>query len=142
MWAKTGPLATCSMEGGSVSSSREIRCRMCNSGAMALPETGKLVRDRIPLIIQDSGRQPRIVTISEDDLRAALEMKLGEEVDELLAAPEESRLEELADIYEVLLALARNVNATERQLHQMASDKRNKRGAFDNRSWLIDTGDR
>ena len=81
------------------------------------------------------------MTIAEDDLRAALEMKLGEEVAELLAAPEALRLEELADIYEVLVALARNVNVTEQQLRQTASDKRNKRGAFDNRNWLVHADD-
>ena len=108
---------------------------------MALPDTGKLVRDRIPQIIQDSGRHPQVVTISDDELRAALEMKLQEEVGELLAAPEESRMEELADIYEVLLALTRDIVVTEQQLHQTALAKRKQRGAFGERLWLVGVGD-
>jgi predicted house-cleaning noncanonical NTP pyrophosphatase (MazG superfamily) len=108
---------------------------------MALPDTGKLVRDKIPQIIQDSGRQAHVVTISDTDMRAVLEMKLAEETDELLSAPEEARLEELGDIYEVLLALARNIDATEQQLWQTASTKRDERGSFNDRSWLVRTGD-
>ena len=63
---------------------------------MALPNTGKLVRDKIPQIIRDSGRQPHVTTIDHGDMRAALELKLAEEIEELLIGPEESRLEEEA----------------------------------------------
>ena len=115
---------------------------MCDSGAMALPDKGKLVRDMIPQIIEDSGRQPNVVDIGEDDIREALEMKLNEEIEELLAAPEESRLEELADIYEVVLALASEINATEQQLDATASAKRDERGGFGSHLWLIDAGNR
>ena len=109
---------------------------------MALPDKGKLVRDRIPQIIQDSGRRPQVVAIGEADIREALEMKLNEEIEELLAAPEDSRLEELADIYEVVLALASEVDATEQQLREAASTKRIERGAFDDRLWLLHAGNR
>jgi predicted house-cleaning noncanonical NTP pyrophosphatase (MazG superfamily) len=106
---------------------------------MPLPEKGKLVRDRIPHIIRESGRQPQIVTIGEDAIRTALEMKLSEEVAELLAAPDGARLEELADIYELLLALAREIDVSEQQLREAALAKRTTRGSFDKRSWLVDT---
>jgi len=47
---------------------------------MALPGSGKLVRDRIPEIIQADGKVPLCTTVTGDDLRAALEEKAREEI--------------------------------------------------------------
>ncbi|NBT71772.1 MAG: hypothetical protein EBT36_10330, partial [Betaproteobacteria bacterium] len=99
------------------------------SGEAGLP-SGKLVRDRIPDIIKRSGGSPNVRTLSHTEFRTALHAKLNEESNELLEAPAESALEELADVYEVFLALV-----AERQfdLHEVvlkADQKRAERGGF------------
>ncbi len=72
----------------------------------------KLVRDRIPEIIAEDGREPKTRILSEDEYMAELERKLREECEETIAArggdTAEHRLEELGDVLEVMLALAKN----------------------------------
>lgn len=63
----------------------------------------KLVRDNIPDIIRESGETPVIRTLEDEEFRECLGCKLREEVEEFL---EESSLDELSDILEVLEALA------------------------------------
>lgn len=59
----------------------------------------KLVRDKIPQIINDNGERAVTHILSDEEYIAALEIKLNEEVAEYHA---DKNLEELADILEVL----------------------------------------
>lgn len=97
---------------------------------------GKLVRDRIPEIIAADGGEPEISVLSAEEYAAALLAKLQEEVDELVAASPEQRLEEAGDVYEVLLAIAAELGHSEADLHREARLKREARGAFIQRLWL------
>lgn len=97
---------------------------------------GKLVRDRIPEIIRESGRDPVVSVLEDAQYSAALEEKLREEVDELLSAAESDRLEEAADIYEVLNALVGLLGASMQEVKDLAEAKRASRGGFDSRLWL------
>ena len=63
----------------------------------------KLVRDRIPEIIRSQGRECECRVASEEETLYFLTMKLDEEVAEYKA---DRNLEELADVLEVLMALA------------------------------------
>lgn len=65
---------------------------------------GKLVRDRIPDIITASGKKPIYSTCQDDDeYFTRLTIKLDEEVKEFKEAlSREHKLEECADIFEVL----------------------------------------
>lgn len=67
-------------------------------------EYNKLVRDRIPEIIQAKGDVCVVRTLDDDEYRMRLKMKLMEEVMEY---QESGSLEELADIYEVIRAWPR-----------------------------------
>jgi predicted house-cleaning noncanonical NTP pyrophosphatase (MazG superfamily) len=97
---------------------------------------GKLVRDLIPEIIRADGREPVTRVLSPGEYEAQLHVKLAEEATELLEAPEGERLEEMADVYEVLSALALNFGFTMEGVAQAAADKRFRRGAFADRVWL------
>ena len=59
----------------------------------------KLVRDKIPEVIQQAGKQPITDILSQVDIAAALDRKLMEEVQEYL---ESGSVEEMADVLEVL----------------------------------------
>ena len=98
---------------------------------------GKLVRDRIPDIIRSDGRNPVVRQLREDQVFDALAEKLLEEARELQQATTPgNQLEEAADVYEVLLAIARSLGVTLEQVEAEASRKREDRGGFDNLLWL------
>lgn len=97
---------------------------------------GKLVRDRIPEIIRAEGRTADTRKLDDDAYRDALLDKLVEEALELRSAPREAALDEAADVYEVLLALAAHEGWTLRHVASRAAGKRRQRGGFDERVYL------
>ena len=72
----------------------------------------KLVRDNIPNIIKTKGEEPIIKVLDDETYKKELEKKLYEEYEEVLEASGEERVEELADILEIIKALARLENKT------------------------------
>lgn len=93
--------------------------------------SGKLVRDGIPALISAEGRNPVVEKLSGAALLDALYAKLSEEHAELLAATEsEDQIEEIADIIEVLLALAAQYGCVETELMKVLAKKRAERGGF------------
>ena len=108
---------------------------------MSLPLTGKLVRDLIPEINKGTGKDPVTCQVSGVDLYQALKMKAREEVDEIFEAESSELLEEIADVYEVLMSLVRSQNKDWSEIEQIATSKRNKRGGFDEGQWLLETKD-
>jgi predicted house-cleaning noncanonical NTP pyrophosphatase (MazG superfamily) len=70
---------------------------------MTIKKYNKLVRDKIPQIINDQGKKCKIYVAVNDDYQQRLKDKLTEEVQEFL---EEPCVEELADIQEVLFSIA------------------------------------
>lgn len=92
---------------------------------------GKLVRDRIPELIEAEGRKPIVRHLSGEALLTALYAKLSEEHDELLTATSaEEKCEELADIVEVLITLAGHYGCDESELMDIVARKRADRGGF------------
>lgn len=93
----------------------------------------KLVRDRIPEIIEASGRKCITQVLPEDAYIQALDTKLNEE----LAEYQQSKsLEELADLLEVMGAVVKARGFTWDDLTRVRKEKRACRGAFDQRIFL------
>jgi predicted house-cleaning noncanonical NTP pyrophosphatase (MazG superfamily) len=88
----------------------------------------KLVRDKIPQLIESDGNKYEIRISDKKELFSLLEVKLQEEVAEFF---ESKNLEELADIMEVLFALAGNLGYSEEELLKKREDKRLDRGGFE-----------
>lgn len=102
----------------------------------------KLVRDRIPEIIKNNGEEPITRILSDEEYRIELEKKLLEEYKEVLAAnTSEERIGELADILEVLRALAGLENKSLEEIIELANKKAEKRGAFKDKIFLEKTID-
>ncbi|MCV7316151.1 nucleoside triphosphate pyrophosphohydrolase [Mycolicibacillus parakoreensis] len=101
---------------------------------------GKLVRDTIPELIAASGRTPTVRVLEAGAYRAALCDKLDEEAAEVRAATTTAGLlEELADVLEVLTALAEHHDACLADIITWAASKRARRGGFSRRLWLEGT---
>ncbi len=96
----------------------------------------KLVRDRIPEIIQADGRRPVTRVLDKASYHQALLAKLTEEAQEAARATADDLPGELADVLEVLRALTGTTGMTWPQLIATANDKRSRRGGFTKRIFL------
>ena len=96
----------------------------------------KLVRDQIPDIIAAAGSQPSTRVLDHASYQGALRSKLLEEAQEAEVAPDEQLASELADVLEVVQALANAHGLAWEQLRELAADKRARRGGFDRRILL------
>ena len=98
----------------------------------------KLVRDRIPKIIEASGKTCLTATLSDEAYLHMLDQKLNEE----LAEYQESKsMEELADLIEVIAATARARGCSWEQLLRIRNQKRAKRGGFEKKILLMEVTD-
>lgn len=96
----------------------------------------KLVRDNIPEIIKNNGENPIISILDDKRYKEELEKKLFEEYNEVLEASGMDRIEELADMLEVIIALAKLENKTLNDVIDVQKQKVKKRGAFDEKIYL------
>lgn len=97
----------------------------------------KLVRDKIPEIIKESGKQSFTRILDEEEYVTELKKKLFEETKEVSEAKNDDELrEEMADVVEILAALAITTGKNLGDIIKIASSKRTKRGGFDKRIFL------
>lgn len=92
---------------------------------------GKLVRDRIPELFGGTTRR-----LDDGEFRAALRGKLQEEVAEYLDSGETL---ELADVLEVVSALAALDGVSAERLEELRAQKAAARGSFGERLWWTAT---
>ena len=93
----------------------------------------KLVRDRIPEIIEREGRKPCARILDDNEMIKCLENKLQEEVNEYV---EDRSVEELADILEVIYALCKMKGISKEGLEQIRANKEIARGSFNEKIFL------
>nr|WP_035347309.1 nucleoside triphosphate pyrophosphohydrolase [Halalkalibacter hemicellulosilyticus] len=99
----------------------------------------KLVRDKIPEIIKNSGKKFRTSTLDKSTYELELQRKLIEEMDELLQAKSrEERMGEMADLLEVVYALGVIDGIEPNEIEHVRKKKRAERGGFEERIFLID----
>ena len=88
----------------------------------------KLVRDRIPEIIESSGKSCTIEILSAEDYLRMIDAKLDEELAEY---HKDQNIEELADLLEVIRAAAIARGYTLEDLERVRAEKAAKRGGFE-----------
>jgi predicted house-cleaning noncanonical NTP pyrophosphatase (MazG superfamily) len=96
----------------------------------------KLVRDRVPETIRKNGEELTTRILNDQEYMRELVRKLDEEVAEFKT---DLSLEELADIQEVILALADTI-ASREELEKVRTEKAKVRGAFQDKIFLEGTG--
>lgn len=87
----------------------------------------KLVRDKIPQIIEQSGKQAVVEVASGQDYLELLNAKLDEELQEYL---DSQSVEELADLVEVVYAILEYRNMSLMEFESIRKQKVHERGAF------------
>ena len=93
----------------------------------------KLVRDKIPEIIEADNRKCDIKILSDEEFLNAIDTKLDEEVAEY---HKDQNIEELADILEVVYAAAIARGYSIEQLEEVRQKKADDRGVFSKRIFL------
>lgn len=88
----------------------------------------KLIRDKIPEIILGDNQIPVTHVASDEEYKQRLLEKLSEEVDEFYLG---ESIEELADITEVIYAIAKSRGVSRRQFEEMGRQKKKERGGFE-----------
>lgn len=101
---------------------------------MSVITYNKLVRDRIPEIIESDNKKCEIRILREDEYIEMLDAKLDEELAEY---HRDMNLEELADLMEVIYAAARARGHSIDELEKLRMKKNSDRGAFDKRILLV-----
>lgn len=107
-----------------------------------MPIYNKLVRDRIPEIIEKTGKELSSRILEEKEYEIELKKKLGEELAEYNEAKSsEEAVEELADILELLHAATKIHGSSFEDLEKIRKAKAEKRGGFEKRIFLIEVED-
>ena len=93
----------------------------------------KLVRDKIPEIIENAGKTSVTHILSDDEYLSELDKKLNEECAEYQA---DKSIEELADMLEVMYAIAEARGWLVSELEAVRKEKAEKRGGFKEKIYL------
>ena len=97
----------------------------------------KLVRDKIPEIIENDGHIPVVRILDDVEYKKELEKKLYEEYLEVLnTRTKEERIEELSDMLEIISYLANLDGKTLKDVIIKAKEKKLTRGGFDKKLFL------
>ncbi|WP_144553509.1 nucleoside triphosphate pyrophosphohydrolase [Bacillus sp. X1(2014)] len=107
-----------------------------------MPIYNKLVRDRIPEIIQNTGKECSIKILNNEDYMKALQKKCFEELQEYINSKNnDEALEELADILEIIHSLANYHGSSIRKVEELRQKKIKLRGGFKDRIYLMEVED-
>ena len=97
----------------------------------------KLIRDRIPEIIERDNKKYAVAIIPPVEFDIALREKLVEEAQEAIKADDDDLIAELADIQEIMLALLKLHEIDEVELENVRTQRFHERGSFEKRLKLL-----
>ena len=107
-----------------------------------MPTYNKLVRDKIPNVIETTGKKYTTTILSDEDYIKELKKKSFEELEEYMNTKNnEDALEELADVLEIIHALAAYHGSSIDQVEQIRKEKEEKRGGFREKIFLVEVED-
>ena len=96
-------------------------------------EYDKLIRDKIPEIIEQSGKKCIVEVMDDDTYIEYLDQKLNEELAEY---QQDKSIEELADLLEIIYAVVAARGYSVEELERLRLEKAEKRGAFEKKLLL------
>ncbi|ETT80832.1 nucleoside triphosphate pyrophosphohydrolase [Viridibacillus sp. FSL R5-0477] len=107
-----------------------------------MPTYNKLVRDLIPQIIEETGKEYSTRVLAPKEYLLELKLKMTEEALEFNEAEvQKDAVEELADILELVHASLAVYGVSYEELEQIRLSKKEKRGGFSDGIYLIEVED-
>ncbi|WP_421377998.1 phosphoribosyl-ATP pyrophosphohydrolase [Bacillus salacetis] len=107
-----------------------------------MPIYNKLVRDKIPEIIESNGKKFTTRILSNEEYITELKNKSFEELEEYRnAITREEALEELADLMEIVHAFARSHGTNLEEVEEIRRNRAEDHGGFNEKIFLIDVED-
>jgi predicted house-cleaning noncanonical NTP pyrophosphatase (MazG superfamily) len=97
----------------------------------------KLVRDKIPQIIEEKGKKTEYRVLNDADYKVMLNQKLHEEFLEYTYANEEEQVEELADLVEVVYGILESKGISIEDFEKLRLVKKEERGGFKEKLFLV-----
>jgi predicted house-cleaning noncanonical NTP pyrophosphatase (MazG superfamily) len=107
-----------------------------------MPTYNKLVKDKIPQIIEKKGKRFSTKILNDQDYIKYLKEKSYEELDEYWAIEtNEEAVEELADLLETIHALVKHNGSSIEEVEAVRKEKAEKLGGFEEKIFLMEVGD-
>jgi predicted house-cleaning noncanonical NTP pyrophosphatase (MazG superfamily) len=107
-----------------------------------MPTYNKLIRDRIPEVIENTGKKFSTRILNEDEYIEQLKKKAYEELDEFVNTNNrDDAVEELADLLEIIHALSEYHGSSIDEIEEARKQKVKKRGGFKRKIFLIEVED-
>ncbi|WP_226674927.1 nucleoside triphosphate pyrophosphohydrolase [Mesobacillus jeotgali] len=107
-----------------------------------MPTYNKLVRDRIPEVIENTGKKFYTRILNETEYIEQLKKKAYEELDEYVNTDnKKDAVEELADLLEIIHALSKYHGSSIDEVEEVRKQKAKKRGGFKEKVFLIEVED-
>lgn len=104
-----------------------------------MPVYNKLVRDRIPEMIENDGKRCTTKILDDETYVIELKKKVHEELQEYEeATSDKEAIEELADMLELMHALAKTHGSSIEKVERIRAEKAMKRGGFNDKVFLIE----
>ena len=101
----------------------------------------KLVRDKIPEIIENDGEKPKIRILDNEEYKKELKKKLVEEVQEVvLTGNNNDLLKEIGDILVEIEAMEKAYDLNKNQILKTKEERKQERGGFEKKIFLEETG--
>jgi len=94
----------------------------------------KLIRDKIPEIIESDGKEYEIEKMDDDEYRKYLQDKLLEETEEYIESGDKK---ELADVLEVIKSILDEEGMEFKELEEIRKEKAKERGRFEEKIKLL-----
>lgn len=97
----------------------------------------KLIRDRIPEIIEKDGKQAKTRFLNDEDYKQELLKKLVEETKEAVEAEDKKELtKEIGDVIEVIDYLIETFQLDRGEIEKIKQERKESRGGFDKKLFL------
>jgi predicted house-cleaning noncanonical NTP pyrophosphatase (MazG superfamily) len=107
-----------------------------------VPIYNKLVRDGIPEVIENTGKEFFTRILNETEYIEQLKKKAYEELEEYVNTDNKvDAIEELADLLEIIHALAKYHGSSIAEVEEVRKQKAEKRGGFKDKIFLIEVED-
>jgi len=97
----------------------------------------KLIRDKIPRIIEKNKGKYEVRIMKDKEFKRELKKKLIEEAKEIMGAGKSDLAKELADVLELIKSIGESENISFNTIEKKQKQRRKERGGFKKRIFLI-----